>query len=96
MNGYQGQIRALDRQNQAFLANQQLFDIIQENTKNPIRCIKRLGVFAKEGTRLIINSDIQIEIGKTNIYEIDQIEITSIKFKKHTSNQVILDFIIDF
>ena len=96
MNGYQGQIRALDRQNQAFLANQQLFDIIQENTRSPIRYIKRLGVFAKEGTRLVINSNIQIQIGKTNTYEIDQTEITSIKFKKHTSNQVMLDFIVEF
>lgn len=93
MNGYQGQIRAIDQQNHIFLANQQLLNIIQQNTRSPINYIKRLGIFAKEGTKLKIN-DIQIEIGKTNIYEIDQMEITSIKFKENTSNEVILDFII--
>lgn len=93
MNGYQGQIRACDQQNQKFLANQQLFQIIQEDNRAEINYVKRLGVSAKAGTKLRINN-IQIEVGKTNMYEVDQVEITSIQFQEDTTNDVILDFII--
>ena len=93
MNGYQGQIRACDQQNQKFLANQQLFQIIQEDSRAEISYVKRLGISAKAGTKLRINN-IQIEVGKTNIYEVDQVEITSIQFQEDTTNDVILDFII--
>ena len=97
MNGYQGQIRAREQQNQKFFADQQLFDIISNNTvgDNQNCYIKRLGIYAKSGTIVRINNE-EIEIGKTNIYEIDQVEITSIQFKEDTSSQVILDFIIEF
>lgn len=93
MNGYQGQIRSRDQENGKFLANQQIFTLIQDESVAEIRYISRIGISAPFKTRIKLNN-IQIQIGKTNIYQLEKVEITSIKFVEDTSNNVIIDFII--
>lgn len=91
-NGYQGQIRAMDQPQRCFKANTQLMTLINTNnvsTKN----IKRLGIISTPGTQVQLNDQV-IEIGKTRIYEVDNIEISSIKFLQDSSEGTYIDYLI--
>ena len=92
VNGYQGQIRAIDQLQRCFKANTQLMTLINANnvsTKN----IKRLGIISTPGTQVQLNDQV-IEIGKTRIYEVDNIEISSIKFLQDSSEGTYIDYLI--
>lgn len=93
LNGYQGQIRANQQQGQKFIAGQEIITLIQQTTAFPIRYIQRIGIQAPEKTKISINNK-EIEIGKTGIYEVNNVEITSLKFIQDSSKNVIIDFIV--
>lgn len=46
------------------------------------RTITKLSVTAQPGTKIIINSDKEIMIGRSGVYEVEDVEITSLYFKK--------------
>ena len=94
MNGYQGQIRALDQNGHTFPANQNIYNLIQQDTIDSIRYIKKISITAPEGTRMELNEN-QIRIGKTGIYEAEDLQITSFIFLDNTSSDVIIDFIVE-
>ena len=94
INGYQGQIAAINQQDKVFHANQNLFDIIAEEFetgKNYI--IKRLGIQALPNTNLILNS-IPVTIGKTGIYEVDDVRINQILLTTDSNSDMIIDYVI--
>ena len=96
MNGYQGQIRARDQEGGKFIGGQELFELINKKdtySTFDVDHIERIGIFAPENTIFLIN-DKEIKIGKTKIYEADEVEITSLKVKEDSSNEVIIDFVV--
>lgn len=93
VNGYQGQIRAADQLQGYFLANQQIYNLIVAEAADQINYISRIGILAPAATRLKINNII-IEVGKSEVYQIDDVKITSIKFIENSSPDVIIDYII--
>lgn len=103
MNGYQGQIRAIDQQGKHFLANQNIVDLINASAVASIRSLKRIEIFTAEGTRInflltgtsSLEDEIEVEIGKTKMYQLDEVQITSIKFIEDSPVQTIIDFIAD-
>ena len=94
MNGYQGQIRALDQDGHTFSANQNIYSLIQQDAVSSIKYIKKISITAPEGTRMRLNEK-QIHIGKTGIYEAEDLQITSFIFLDNTSSDVIIDFIVE-
>lgn len=95
MNGYQGQIRARDQDQGYFPGGSDIFILIKEQCQGDVVSLSRLGIFAPENTLVKIN-DKEIKIGKTKIYEIDEVSITSIKFLENSSNEVIIDFVVSY
>jgi len=96
MNGYQGQIRARDQEGGKFIGGQELFELINKKdtySTFDVDHIERIGIFAPEGTIFLINNK-EIKIGKTKIYEADEVKITSLKVKEDSSNEVIIDFVV--
>lgn len=106
-NGYQGQWSMLI--NSADLeetTNLDLFNLIKnkysvfQNTSIDKNCyLSRVGIQANPGDKILINfinnsSSVEIEIGKTGIYEIDNVRINSLKFKDVIKSNVIIDYII--
>jgi hypothetical protein len=55
MNGYQGQIRALDQDGHTFSANQNIYSLIQQDAVSSIKYIKKISITAPEGTRMRLN-----------------------------------------
>ncbi len=94
MNGYQGQIRALDQEDYIFPINQDIVPLLKQKSVSPFRYIKRLGVTAPQGTQMELNG-VRIDIGKTGIYEAEDLQITSFKFLNETSSEIIIDYIIE-
>ena len=92
INGYQGQICAADQPNGYFPANQEIFNRIQDAAYVNIDSLERIGIQAPPATRLKLNNEI-IEIGKTGLYEADDVAITSIQFYENSPKNVIIDFI---
>jgi hypothetical protein len=86
-NVYTGQLQGL------FKAYQELFNLIQNNAKYPVKYIKHLGIQAPEGTLISLNAN-TIEIGATGIYEINNVNIYSIFFYSDTKENVIIDYTI--
>lgn len=93
-NGYQGQICAFDQENGYFPANQEIFTLIQNLTYVNIDSLERIGIEAPPTTKVKLNNQV-IEIGKTGFYEVDNVEITSIKFVENSPKDVIIDFIVN-
>lgn len=96
LNGYQGQICAADQNNRCFAANQEIFTLIQDLAHVEVDYLERVGIQAPPGTMILINNSTasKIEIGKTGLYEADDVEITSLKFLEDSPESVIIDFII--
>ena len=94
INGYQGQITSII-QPESFVVNENIFDKIiekeAEDGKNYV--IQRLGIQALPGTVVKLNS-ISVKIGKTGIYEIDDVEITSIKLQQALEKDMTIDYIL--
>ena len=100
MNGYQGQIRARDQSQGHFSPEQDIFILISEQCQKGtsgegITGLSKFGIFAPEGTIILLNNK-EIKIGKTKIYQIDEVNITSIKFLENSSNEVIIDFVVSY
>ena len=100
MNGYQGQIRARDQNQGYFPSNQEIFTLISEQSQKGesgegIISLSKFGIFAPEGTIILLNNK-EIKIGKTKMYQIDEVDITSIKFLENSSNEVIIDFVVSY
>ena len=104
-NGYQGQWSMLI--NSADLEEtDNLFNLIKnkysvfQNTSNDKNCyLSRVGIQANPGDKILISfinvdGNIEIEIGKTGIYEIDNVRIDSLKFESEIKPNVIIDYII--
>lgn len=94
MNGYQGQIRALDQNGHTFPANQNIKSLIQQESVGLVEYIKKISITAPEGTKMMLNEN-QIRIGKTGIYEAEDLQITYFAFLDNTSSDVIIDFIVE-
>ena len=93
INGYQSQIASINQENKEFEKNTNLFDIIAEEFeegKNYI--VRRIGIQTTPGIKVLLNS-IPIVIGKTGIYEVDDVEITSIVLEEN-NDDMIIDYII--
>ena len=57
--------------------------------------IKHLGIQIKSLIPIIvIINNKEIEIGKTEMYELTDIEITSLKFKQNMDNNTIIEYIL--
>ena len=104
-NGYQGQWSMLI--NSADLEEtDNLFNLIKnkysvfQNTSIDKNCyLSRVGIQANPGDKILISfinvdGNIEIEIGKTGIYEIDNVRIDSLKFENEIKPNVIIDYII--
>lgn len=94
MNGYQGQIRAVDQPNQCFLANQNISSLIAVASQGHyLGYISRLGIDTTPNSRVSINGQV-IQIGQTGIYEVNDVYITSIFFLQDSSRNTFIDYIL--
>ena len=96
-NGYQGQIRAMDQPNGYFIGGnsqtaQEIFTLIQQDTSITTAYVEKIGIQTYPGTLIRLNGQ-TIEIGKTGMYETDEVEITSIQFPENSPKNVIIDYI---
>lgn len=92
-NGYQGQLRAEDQANGYFEANQEIMNLISADCAAAVSYLQRLGIQTPAGTRIKINNK-EIEVGKTNIYELNNVEVTSLKFVNNSSTYTVINYII--
>lgn len=106
-NGYQGQwSMLLNSADLTEIGNGNLFNLIKnkysifQNTSDGKNCyLSRVGIQANPGDKIsisFVNQDnsIEIEIGKTGIYEIDDVRIDSLVFENGIKPNVIIDYII--
>lgn len=107
-NGYQGQwSMLLNSADLTEIGDGNLFNLIKnkysifQNTSDGKNCyLSRVGIQANPGDEVLIsfvnedNNPTKIEIGKTGIYEIDDVRINSLKFKSEIKPNVIIDYII--
>lgn len=108
-NGYQGQwsmlINSTDLEETDNLFNliKNKYSIFQNTSVDKNCYLSRVGIQANPGDKIIINfvngtnNDLtEIEIGKTGIYEIDNVRINLLKFSQETEIKpnVIIDYII--
>lgn len=95
LNGYQGQIRAKDQQNEMFLANQELYPLMTTDVNVGVAYISRIGIQYKEHNHIHfeINGQ-QFEMGDSGIYEVSDIQLTSFKFLEDVDRDAIVDYII--
>ena len=106
-NGYQGQwSMLLNSADLTEIDDGNLFNLIKnkysifQNTSDGKNCyLSRVGIQANPGDKVLISfvnedNSIEIEIGKTGIYEIDDVRIDLLKFKNEIKPNVIIDYII--
>lgn len=94
-NGYQGQLYARDIDNKhGFRAGMNLYNQIFDENDSKNLYISRIGISAPPKTKIIIDG-VEIEIGKTGIYEVEDVEIkNTISFNEDSSLDAIIDYII--
>lgn len=99
-NGYQGQ---LQYDSQIFPLNQNLFPIICSDSKfNSENCyLRRIGIMGHLEDSILLgeneNNKNQITIGKTGMYEIDNVRIKYLSFNSNNENKkitAIIDYIL--
>lgn len=95
VNGYQGQLYARDIDSEhGFKEGMNLCNQIFDENDNNNLYISRIGISTSPGTRVIIDG-IEIEIGKTGIYEVENVKIKNmISFKEDSSLDAIIDYYI--
>ena len=86
-NGYTSQLVG------PFTANEELYDRIVAAAAQPILYVSHIGIQTDIKNYIFINGK-EYEIGKTGIYEIGNIEITSIYFAQDTDENSIIDYTI--
>lgn len=92
-NGFFGMIEG------PFAANEEIFTKIQEQCLYPIKYISKIGIIYTGNLNSIqyprfsvkIN-DIQFQIGKTKMLELEDVQITSIKFTENINDKVYIDY----
>ena len=92
-NGFFGSIEG------PFTADEEIFTKIQEQCRYPIKYINKIGIVYTgslgsikfPGISVIINN-IQFQIGQTRILELQDVEITSIKFKNNIGDRAYIDY----
>lgn len=87
-----------------FAANEQLLPKIQEQCINPINYISKLGIHyvgnfdldlagERQGHQIFIKiNDIDFQLGKTRMLELEDVEITSIKFAQDMNELCYIDY----
>ena len=92
-NGFFGMIEG------PFAANEEIFTKIQEQCKYPIKYINKIGIVYTgslgsikfPGISVILNN-IQFQVGQNRILELEDVEITSIKFKDDIGDKAYIDY----
>ena len=91
LNGRIGQVIGPFEQDIDLLNDDGPIGAFTPQSSKPI--LYKLGIQADEGTIIEIN-DIPVKIGKTGIYELDNVvDIKSLKFISDTSSDTIVDFV---
>lgn len=96
-NGYFGMIQG------PFAANEEIFTKIQEQCLYQIDYISKIGIIYTGDLNLNVNNiifpkiiviinDIQFQIGKTKILELEDTKINSIKFKENTDDKIYIHY----
>jgi len=95
INGYQGQLYARDIDNEhGFKAGVNLCNQIFDENDNNNLYICRIGISAPPKTKITIDG-VEIEIGKTGIYEVEDVKIkNTISFNEDSSLDAIIDYYI--
>lgn len=110
INGYQGQIRAIDQTNHKFTQNQDLFELIRnDSSAETVQNIIRLGIQdfpspyqpiqpgESSGFKVIIGKNGKnqiIQIGFNSMFEIRDVPIDYFVAASNSSDRVIIDYII--
>lgn len=92
-NGFFGMIEG------PFAADEEIFTKIQEQCKYPIKYINKIGIVYTgslgsikfPGISVILNN-IQFQVGQTRTLELEDVEITSIKFKDDIGDKAYIDY----
>lgn len=86
-----------------FNANEELYRKIQEQCIDNISCVKHIGIQIDDYQNqqvmdrhpIIYINNQKFEIGKNGIYEIDDVEITSIYFPEDKNDNTIIDYVVE-
>lgn len=104
-NGYQGQVAAINYTNRnggiGFSEGTDIYDIIQENLSPTLSepILTRLGIQASPGTKVLLKNSsdanyVEIIIGETGLYEINDVKIKGLQFGTATEDAII-DYIVE-
>lgn len=92
-NGFFGMIEG------PFAADEEIFTKIQEQCKYPIKYINKIGIVytgsigsIKFPQIFIILNNIQFQIGNAKKLELEDVEITSIKFREDINDKIYIDY----
>lgn len=96
-NGFFGQIQG------PFTKNKEVFTKIQSQCLNPINYISKIGIHfvgnsdldlegKRQGKYFVKINNIQFQLGKTRMLELEDVKITSIKFTQNVSDKVYIDY----
>ena len=92
-NGFFGMIEG------PFAANEEIFTKIQEQRRYPIKYINKIGIVytgsigsIKFPQIFIILNNIQFQIGNAKKLELEDVEITSIKFREDINDKIYIDY----
>lgn len=96
LNGYQGQLRAKDQQDESFKANQELYNLIVNNSNGQVAYISRIGIQYRQQSKIhfLLNNK-EFELNDKGFYEASDVAITSLKFLEDTDDTAIIDFIVE-
>lgn len=98
INGFFGNLQG------PFLANQELFTKIQEECSNQIKYLSKLGIHyvgdfdldlegQRQGFQIFIKiNDISFQLGKTRMLELEDVQITSLKFEQDMPEWCYIDY----
>ena len=92
-NGFFGMIEG------PFTADEEIFTKIQEQCRYPIKYINKIGIVytgsigsIKFPQIFIILNNIQFQIGNAKKLELEDVEITSIKFREDINDKIYIDY----
>ena len=98
VNGFFGNLQG------PFLANQELFTKIQEQCSGQINYLSKLGIHYVGGFDLDLEgkrqnrqifiriNDIEFQLGKTRMLELEDVQITSIQFQQDMNQMCYIDY----
>ena len=94
INGFFGSLQG------PFAANEELFTKIEEQCNNTVNYITKLGIHyvnnhdlnLKENQYFVKINNIDFQIGKTCVLELEDVEITSIQFMQNVNDRFYIDY----